>query len=90
MDVFHPKTNQKRALDIALIPKYNLICGVVENSLRSDTRPLHPQINLDFGGDMTGQEGVNYKISARDKPLLDPVLIALKNKSILRIKQVSV
>jgi len=29
------KTNQKRAPNIACSPKYNLICGVVENSLRS-------------------------------------------------------
>jgi len=48
------KTNQKRAPNIACSPKFTLICGVVENSLRSDNRPLHPQINLDFGGDMTG------------------------------------
>jgi hypothetical protein len=48
------KTNQKRAPNITLTPKSNLICGAVENSLRSNTRPLIPQINLDFGGDMMG------------------------------------
>ena len=61
------KTNQKRAPDIALFPKPKLICGAVENSLRSDTRPLLPQIKLNFGGDMMGVGGYYQKCIKEDK-----------------------
>tara|TARA_R110001606_G_scaffold399222_1_gene582279 strand:+ start:1661 stop:1861 length:201 start_codon:yes stop_codon:yes gene_type:complete len=52
MDVSHTKASL-----IALSPyiqKLNYLMGVDENSLRSNTRPLHPPNSLVFGGDNMG------------------------------------
>jgi len=45
-----PKRNEpkKRAPDIAFIQKLTLFDGVVENSLRSDTRPINPSNKPNF------------------------------------------
>ena len=77
------KTNQKRAPDIALIPKSKCICGVIANSLTLKHAITSSTNTFEFWQRYDGTTGVIRggfkKINSRAKLLLDPVLIALKN-----------